>query len=208
MPRASGQIDLVKSEAILDAASDVLGERGLGASIEAIARHAGVSKQTIYNHFGSKTALIEALVARRVSHITAPLRVQGGADQPVETLAALARTLIAIVSNVRAYSLIRVTVQGAGAMPELAKAVFEAGPMTTRTLIADFLAAETKAGRMAVDDPMEAAEFFAGMCSGHRQFRALMGMEVSADPEQIDHLAQAVAKRFFRAYAPERGLAN
>ena len=87
-------------------------------------------------------------------------------------------------------------------MPELAKAVFEAGPATTRALIADFLAAETQAGRMAVDDPMEAAEFFAGMCSGHRQFRALMGMEVNADPEQIAHLAQTVAKRFFRAYAP------
>ncbi len=202
MPRVVGQIDQAKSEAILDAASDVLGERGLGASIEAIARRAAVSKQTIYNHFGCKTALIEALVARRVSHITAPLRVPGAAEQPIETLTALAQTLIEIVSNVRAYSLIRVTVQGAGAMPDLAKAVFEAGPATTRALIADYLAAETQAGRMAVDDPMEAAEFFAGMCSGHRQFRALMGMEVNADPEQIAHLAQTVAKRFFRAYAP------
>jgi TetR/AcrR family transcriptional regulator, mexJK operon transcriptional repressor len=202
VPRLVGQIDQVKSEAILDAASDVLGERGLLASIEAIARRAGVSKQTIYNQFGCKTALIEALVARRVSLITAPLRMPGAAEQPIETLTALAQTLIAIVSNTRAYSLIRVTVQGAGAMPELAKAVFEAGPLTTRALIADFLATETQAGRMAVDDTMQAAELFAGMCSGHRQFRALLGLEVSADPAQISHLARTVAERFFRAYAP------
>lgn len=202
MPRVPGQIDQHKSEAILDAASQVLAERGLGASIEAIARRAGVSKQTIYNHFGCKTALIEALVARRVSSITSPLRVPGAAEQPVETLAALAHTLIDIVANARTYSLMRVTVQGAGAMPELARIVFEAGPMTTRALLADYLAAETAAGRMAVDNPLEAAEMFSGMCSGHRQIRALMGMEVNCDPDQITHLAQAIAQRFFKAYAP------
>lgn len=202
MPRSIGQIDQLKSEAILDAASDVLAERGLGAPIEAIARRAGVSKQTIYNQFGGKTALIEALVARRVSLITAPLRVPGAEEQPIETLTALAQTLIDIVSNARAYALMRVTVQGAGAMPELAKAVFETGPMTTRALIADFLITETKAGRMAVDDAIQAAEFFAGMCAGHRQLRALLGFEVSADPEQMEPLARTIAERFFRAYAP------
>jgi TetR/AcrR family transcriptional repressor of mexJK operon len=66
MPRLVGQIDLAKTEAILDAASEVLGERGLAAPMEAIARRAGVSKQTVYNHYGSKAELIRALVDRRV----------------------------------------------------------------------------------------------------------------------------------------------
>ena len=88
-------------------------------------------------------------------------------------------------------------------MPDLAKAVYEAGPMTTRALIADFLAAETQAGRLDIDDPLEAAEIFSGMCSGYRQMRALLGLTVSADPDEITRLAQTVAKRFFRAYAPE-----
>ena len=33
MPRALGQIDVRKSEAILDAASEVMAERGLGATM-------------------------------------------------------------------------------------------------------------------------------------------------------------------------------
>lgn len=203
MSRASGQIDRVKSEAILDAASDVLDERGLGASIEAIARRAAVSKQTIYNHFGCKTALIEALIARRVSNLTAPIRLADDTEHPLDTLTALAQTLIGIVSNGRAYALLRVTVQGAGVLPDLAKAVYEAGAMSTQALIADYLAAETQAGRMAVDDPLVAAEMFSGMCSGYRQIRALLGLKVNADPEEITRLAQTVAMRFFRAYAPE-----
>ena len=47
MPRLAGQIDVAKNEAILDAAVEVLAERGLSAPIEAIARRASVSKQTI-----------------------------------------------------------------------------------------------------------------------------------------------------------------
>jgi TetR/AcrR family transcriptional repressor of mexJK operon len=202
MPRVSGQIDQGKSEAILDAAADVLSEHGLGASIAAIASRAGVSKQTIYNQFGSKTDLIHALVARRAASITAPLTVPGAAEHPEETLTNLARTLIGIVTNTRAYALMRVTVQGAGAMPELARAVFEAGPNTTRARLSEYLAAETRAGRLDVDDPVEAAELFGGMCAGHRQIRALLGLNRGEDEAEIDRLARSISKRFLRAYAP------
>jgi AcrR family transcriptional regulator len=202
MPRVCGQIDQVKSEAIFDAAADVLAERGLGASISAIASRAGVSKQTIYNQFGSKTELIHALVARRVASVTAPLRVPGAAENPEETLTALATTLIAIVTNAKAYALMRLTVQGAGAMPDLARAVFEAGPSRTRALLAQFLKAETLAGRLDVADPLEAAEMFAGMCAGHRQIRTLLGLDLGEDASEIDRLARNIAQMFMRAFAP------
>ena len=65
MPRVPGQIDQAKTEAILDAAVEVIGERGLAAPMEAIARRAGVSKQTVYNHYGSKAELMRALMQRR-----------------------------------------------------------------------------------------------------------------------------------------------
>ena len=184
MPRVCGQIDQIKSEAILDAAAEVLADHGLGAPISAIASRAGVSKQTIYNHFGCKTELIHAVVARRVASITAPLR-STAAGKPQEALAALAKTLIQMVTNPRSYGLMRVTVQGAGAMPDLARAVFEAGPATTRGLLAQFLADETAAGRLDVDNPQEAAEMFAGMCAGHRQLQALLGMPRNEDEVHI-----------------------
>lgn len=71
MPRVAGQIDVAKTEAILDAAVEVIGQRGLGAPMEAIAKRAGVSKQTVYNHYGSKAELVRALMGRRVAAITA-----------------------------------------------------------------------------------------------------------------------------------------
>ena len=121
MPRIVGQIDAAKSEAILDAASEVLGERGLAAPMEEIARRAKVSKQTVYNHYGSKAELVRALVERRVATITAPLREAGAEQRPEETLKAYARTLLSVVYN-KNYALMRVTIQSAGAMPDLARA--------------------------------------------------------------------------------------
>lgn len=49
-------------ERLAEAAAEVFGEQGLRAPLEAIARRAGVSTGTIYNRFGSREALIDAVV--------------------------------------------------------------------------------------------------------------------------------------------------
>jgi AcrR family transcriptional regulator len=54
------------SEAILDAAEEVLANRGLeGASTAAIAERAGVAVGTLYNYFPDRDALIESLFKTR-----------------------------------------------------------------------------------------------------------------------------------------------
>jgi len=200
MPRVAGQIDPAKTEAILDAASQVLAERGLSAPMEAIARRAGVSKQTVYNRYGCKGELVRALVERRVDSITAPLRTPDAGEHPEEALAAYARTLLETIT--RTHSLLRLTMQSAAEMPELARVVFETGPMRSRREVANFLAAETKAGHLAVDDPIQAAEFFAGMVIGHRQTRSLLGLDGQLTAAEMDKVARDAAARFLKAYAP------
>ncbi|MGE5566675.1 MAG: TetR/AcrR family transcriptional regulator [Hyphomicrobiales bacterium] len=201
MPRVAGQIDPAKTEAILDAASAVLAERGLAAPMEEIARRAGVSKQTVYNRYRCKADIVRALVERRVESMTAPLRVtDGGGMHAEEALTRYARTLLEAVG--RSHSILRLTIQSADEMPDLARIVFETGPLRSRKELANFLREETKAGRLAVDDPMQAAEFFAGMVIGQRQTRSLLGLGNSQDPAEIDRIARTAARRFLRAYAP------
>jgi len=201
MARLSGQIDLAKTEAILDAAAAVMAERGLAAPIEEIARRARVSKQTIYNRYGAKTELVRALVARRVESITAPLRMPGAEDHPEETLAAYARTLLEVIAT-GSYSVLRLSIQSAAELPDLAREVFESGPQRSRGQLAAFLELETRMGRMTVDDPMQAAEFFGGMVLGHRQTRALLKLDCDLSAVEIDQIATSAARVFMRAYAP------
>jgi AcrR family transcriptional regulator len=202
MPRIPGQIDVAKTEAILDAAIEVIGERGLSAPMEEIARRAGVSKQTVYNHYGSKAELVRALMARRVAQITAPLREPSAVDHPREALAAYARSMLETVITTKSYSIMRVIIQGAGEMPDVAHEVFEAGPRHARRQLAAFLEMETRLGRLKVENFDQAAEFFSGMVMGHSQLRSLLRLPSDKSQEEFDSLAGEAAERFLRAYAP------
>src|SRR4051794_23684941 len=51
---------------ILDAAGTVFAERGLGVTLDDIARAAGVGVGTVYRRFPDKGSLIDALFARRM----------------------------------------------------------------------------------------------------------------------------------------------
>jgi len=201
MPRVAGQIDVAKSEAILDAALEVLGERGLAAPMEEIARRAGVSKQTIYNHFGSKPDLIRAIIDRRVDEITAPLITPGAEEYPEEALAAFGRVMLEAVLLPRGASLMRMIVQSAPDVPDLARVFYLGGPVTSRRRLAQFLEMETAGGRMAVDDPALAAEFFAGMVLGSYQIANLLGLNQELDLVEADRVAREAARRFMRAYS-------
>ncbi|QUD89359.1 TetR/AcrR family transcriptional regulator [Phenylobacterium montanum] len=202
MPRAVGQIDHAKSEAMLDAASAVMSERGLGAPVEAIAKRAGVSKQTLYNHFGGKDGLVRALVRRRVDQMTAPLSDSDHFERPEGALAAYAQALMESVLSPTSLSVMRVAIHSALDMPDMAQTFYEAGPATSRRRLAEFLSVESEAGRLEVDDPALAAELFSAMV-GSRQVRALLGLETPKDPDTIRRLSRAIAHRFVRAYAPK-----
>jgi TetR/AcrR family transcriptional repressor of mexJK operon len=202
MPRAAGQIDRAKNEAILDAASDVIFERGLGAPLDEVARRAGVSKQTIYNHYGSKGDLVRALIERRSKTISAPLALPGAEAMPVETLAAYAEVLLKTVMIDRGVALMRLMIANAGQDTELVRAALPGGFRGARSRLTDFLRREAVSGRLAVDDPDQAADFFVGRVIGHHQIEALLGLPAQLSGESAPRIAREAAERFVRAYAP------
>ena len=201
MPRVAGQIDVSKNEAILDAAMEVLGERGISVSMDEIARRAGVSKQTIYNHYGSKAELVRIMAERRVHEMTAPLGTPEAVENPEEALAGFARILMAAALQTKGASLYRTAVLHAPEMPDVARAMWEAGPKASRARLAEFLALETKAGRIFCPNPAEAAEFFGGMVVGSYQTAILLGIQIDLDDAKIERIATEAARRFIRAYA-------
>ena len=64
---------------ILEAAGELFAERGLGATLNDVAHHAGVGVGTVYRHFPDKTELIETLFQARVDELVA-IGEQGLAD--------------------------------------------------------------------------------------------------------------------------------
>jgi AcrR family transcriptional regulator len=82
---------------ILDAAARCFYRDGIWATgVDALAAEAGVSKRTLYNHFGSKDSVIAAYLRQREEHWQAKLDALWDemGDDPVDR----------VVANVRAYA--------------------------------------------------------------------------------------------------------
>ncbi|MGC1304509.1 MAG: TetR/AcrR family transcriptional regulator [Caulobacteraceae bacterium] len=201
MPRALGQIDVRKHEAILDAAVEVLAERGVHAPIEEVARRAGVSKQTIYNHYGSKTELVRTLVERRRSRITTPLDQAEPGDRVEDTLASYAEAILDLILSPNSIHLLRMGVTSATEMPDLARIIYDAGTRAARLRLAEFLA-HAPVAEILVEDPAQAADIFVGIVAAGVQIRLLLGLEAEIKPENVHAHARECARRFVKAYAP------
>jgi AcrR family transcriptional regulator len=61
------------AQRVLDAAAELLAADPL-VSLEQVAAHAGVSRTTLYHHFPSREALLDALTDRSVSEVSAALQ--------------------------------------------------------------------------------------------------------------------------------------
>jgi AcrR family transcriptional regulator len=197
MPRLAGQIDEAKTEAILDAALALFSDRGAAASMEAIARRAGVSRQTLYNRFPTKADIGRALAARRSDAITAPLRTGG---DPETVLTALADGMLAKVCDPDSNGSMRGVALMSPHAPEVAAAIYEAGPAEGLRRLAAWLADQDRSGRLRTPDPAAAAEMFVGLVLGHGHLRGVLG--VPHPPIDRPARAREAARRFIRAFAP------
>ncbi|HEY0928103.1 TetR/AcrR family transcriptional regulator [Brevundimonas sp.] len=197
MPRIVGQVDETKTEAILEAALELFSEKGGAVSMEAIARKAGVSRQTLYNRFPSKAEIGRALAARRSDAISAPLRTAG---DPETVLTAMAAGLLVKICGGDGRASMRGVALMSPHTPDIALAIYDAGPAEGLRRLSKWLAEQDRQGRLSVPDPDAAAEMFAGMTLGHGHLRGVLGVPQPAFDVQAR--ARETARRFIRAFAP------
>ncbi|TYB66051.1 TetR/AcrR family transcriptional regulator [Nonomuraea sp. PA05] len=92
VPKGTTQDPERTRSTIIDTATPILYERGLdGVGVAELCRAVGVSKETLYRHFGSKEGLIEAVLEARSERVTRWLAaaVEAAGADPAEQLGAL-----------------------------------------------------------------------------------------------------------------------
>jgi AcrR family transcriptional regulator len=82
-PRADGQRN---RERLIEAAKAAFGEVGADVSLEEIARRAGVGIGTLYRHFPTRDAIVEAVYRREVVHLAGAAARLLGSLPPGEAL--------------------------------------------------------------------------------------------------------------------------
>ena len=97
-PSRSPRADAARNrERLLGAAKDVFSAGGPEASLEAVARRAGVGIGTLYRHFPTREALFEAVYRREVDELAA--LAEGAEGSPAEALRAWVKANVAFVAT-------------------------------------------------------------------------------------------------------------
>src|SRR3546814_15277195 len=87
--------------------------------MDMIAAEAGVSKQTVYNHFQSKEGLFKAAIGELTTALMAPLVVRVAAKStPERELRRLGRDFLSLMLRPSAPALYRLNVAGSARSPE------------------------------------------------------------------------------------------
>ncbi|MGQ7829906.1 TetR/AcrR family transcriptional regulator [Altererythrobacter sp. Z27] len=196
--------DSSKREAIVAAAAESFFVQGFAASsIEQIAASAGVSKVTVYNHFGDKRALFAAAVECECEKMRGYFSIdtQLSGSSIGERLTAIGEAMVAFLSQPKMVQFERRVAAETEHEPEIGHAFLKAGPWRMKAAFSAFLAFANERGELKIADPELAAEQFASMCKGMGDLERRFG----AVPDSADNsrrIAGAV-EMFLNAYAPE-----
>lgn len=195
---------IARRERIEEAAYAVLREAGYkAASLLAIAQHASVSNETLYNWYGNKQGLFRSLIesnAREARELLEDALQQGG--DPLETLSALGPILLSLVTGDRAITLNRAAVGDIGDTKTLGPAIAQLGRDTIAPLLRDLLQAASRSGLIVCDDPAGAADIYFRLLIGDLQIRRLIGALDELPPLEIERRANQALALFVQLHAP------
>ena len=197
--------DAQKRELILSAAENCFFTRGFSdTTIERIAADAGVSKVTVYGHFGDKETLFEAVVTREAAQIkTAVAQVVTAQSSLEQSLINLGEIFIGFVLSPRVINFDRLLVAEAVKNPALAKRFMAAGPHQVARLLETIIATGAKSGELTVADLPKAAEDLAGLWFGMAKLEAQMGLLPCITPAAVSARVRHGVALFLRAYRHE-----
>ncbi|NKI93712.1 TetR/AcrR family transcriptional regulator [Rhizobacter sp. SG703] len=188
---------------ILEAARRHFYAHGLErASVDAIAAEAGVSKMTVYSHFGSKEGLFEAEVRDRTERVVGGVAGAEALDpqQPKKALLAIGEQFLVLAREDEALGQFRSLYGAAGVQPEACRAFYRQGADRLIGDVAAYLRRADAAGTLKVRHPRQAADLFLAMFLGDGHIRGLLMLEMPDAAENKALLREAV-RVFMAGYA-------
>jgi AcrR family transcriptional regulator len=161
-PRADA---LRNRERVLEAAKTVFSAGGPDASLEAVARHAGVGIGTLYRHFPTREALFEAVYRREVEQLGELSEQLKSEPEPVEALRRWLRSNVEFVATKKGMSA-ALALAAHGKSSELIAFSFERLTKAVGALLDRAVAA----GEIRADvSPEDLLRALIGMCYLHDQ---------------------------------------
>ncbi|WP_411889259.1 TetR/AcrR family transcriptional regulator [Yoonia sp. SDW83-1] len=155
-----------KFDQVLEGARQVFLSDGFeGASVDDIARAAGVSKATLYSYFPDKRFLFMQ-VAKTECCRQADTAIESiDMNAPVQTvLCDIARQMVDFMTSEFGQRIFRICVGESDRFPELGREFYESGPMLIRDRLVAYFDNAIARGELKIEDKTLAAEQFHELC--------------------------------------------
>ncbi|WP_133489726.1 TetR/AcrR family transcriptional regulator [Aliiroseovarius marinus] len=164
-----------RQQQIETAAYEVLEAKGYaGTSMQGIARQARASNETLYNWYGDKLGLFQALVSRNAEEVKSHLEAELETDHDaLAILGTLGPKLLDLLTGDRAVALNRAA--AADSSGELGAALSKAGRETVFPLLEQVLLRARADGQLCFEQAEAAVGLYLDLLIGDQQIRRVIG---------------------------------
>ncbi len=188
---------------VLDGARTVFLRDGFeGASVDDIAREAGVSKATLYSYFPDKKMLFVEVASSqcRVQADEAVCALDTTAP-PREVLRMVAMKFLGFMFSDMGQRIFRICVAESDRFPEIGRDFYRFGPMTMRTALVQYLSQACDRQELKIDDLPLAADQFAELCKADLWPRLVFNVQDSVTEAEIERIVDGALDTFMARYA-------
>lgn len=190
----------VRARLIEAAAYEVLEEKGFsGMSVQAVAKAAKASNETLYRWYGDKTGLFEALI-RGNSNLVRDALDATAAEAALESLHRIGPVLLSMLLGDRAVALNKAAAADAGGT--LGRALAQEGRSAIAPRIIAIMEDARIAGHLGGGTVQEMAEVYFSLLIGDLQVRRVTGALPMPREEYIAKRADDAVTNLQRLYPP------
>ncbi len=175
-----------KRKAILRGAKAVFLKFGFGGtSMDKVAARAGVSKMTVYRHFGSKEDLFAGVITDLCNRIVAEDLERIFEQKPEEALRRYAQRMIDIVFAPDTIELHRIVIAESRRFPALGRFFYASGPQVCIDVLVRYFERNRGNPRFRIADPLRSAEEFLELLRGYAHLRVLLKIDKAPTRHEI-----------------------
>lgn len=192
-----------KFDQVLEGAREIFMRDGFeGASVDTIAKAAGVSKATLYSYFPDKRLLFMEVATsecqRQAETAINAMDIEGSAR---DVLRFAAKTMTRFFLSDFGRQTYRIAVAEAERFPEVGQAFYQSGPMRARQALTGYLQARVERGELKIDDVELAADQFPELCKASLHSKLILGIRSEFSQEEVDRVIDGAVEMFMARYS-------
>ena len=191
-----------KFDQVVDGAREIFLRDGFeGASVDDIARAAGVSKATLYSYFPDKRLLFMEVATRQCEE-QARISIEkiDSTRPPQEILTCVAQQFLGFIYSEVGQRIFRICVAESDRFPLLGQEFYHSGPMIMRAAVVDYLKQAAGRGELRIEDYDLAADQFAELCKADLWPKLIFGIITSVTAPEMNRVIDGAVTTFMARY--------